>query len=50
MVQFWSKIYKNLQSEEKSGMGPVPLDNLGDSNSIIQDATSNLSSLVLGIF
>lgn len=50
MVQFWSKIYMNLQSEEKSGMVQIPLDNLGDSNSVIQDTTSNLSSLALGIF
>lgn len=53
MVQFWSKIYMNLQSEENSGMGRIPLYlnlNLGDSNSIIQDTTSNLSLLVLGIF
>lgn len=48
MVQFWSKIYMDLQSEE-SGMGPIPLDNLCDSNSIIQDTTSNLLLLVLGI-
>lgn len=49
MVQFWSKIFINLQSE-KSGMGPIPLDNLGGSNSIIQDTTSNLSSLVFRDF
>lgn len=40
----------NLQSEEKSGEVQIPLDNLGDSNSITQDTTSSLSLLVLEIF
>lgn len=30
MVQFRSKNDMNLQSEEKSGTGQIPLDNLSD--------------------